>query len=377
VRTEDFDYPLPRENIAQEPAARRDDARLFLLERDPRAADAAAGRNAAEASDPAGAGPLEEIPFRRFPEQLRPGDLVVLNDTRVRPVRLRGRKSSGGAVEILLLEPLAPAGTWRAMLSTSKGMHAGTRLAIAAGLDAVVASEPEGGRAVVRLEGPGVESPGIDPIEAHGVMPLPPYIRRDAAGDARDPVDRERYQTVYARQPGAVAAPTAGLHFTAEMLADLPHRGVGVATLSLHVGPGTFLPVRVERIEEHVVEPERYELPAATTEAVKVCRERGGRVVAVGTTVTRVLEARAASGRLEPGGGWCELFIRPGHRFRAVDALLTNLHLPQSSLLILVAAFAGRERILSAYREAVGRGARFYSYGDAMFIRPAGAGTGA
>ena len=366
MRIEDFDYPLPRENIAQEPAARRDDARLFLLQRDRRAADAAAA---------AGAGPLEEIPFRRFPEQLRAGDLVVLNDTRVRPVRLRGRKASGGAVEILLLEPVAPERTWRAMLSTSKGMHAGTRLSIGAGLDAVVASEPEGGRAAVRLEGRDAESgAGIDPIEAHGVMPLPPYIRRDAAGDARDPVDRERYQTVYARRPGAVAAPTAGLHFTPEMLADLPRRGVGVATLSLHVGPGTFLPVRAERIEDHVVEPERNELPAATTEAVNVCRERGGRVIAVGTTVTRVLEARAASGRLEPGGGWCDLFIRPGHRFRAVDALLTNLHLPQSSLLILVAAFAGRERILAAYREAVGRGARFYSYGDAMFIRPSGAG---
>ena len=378
MRIEDFDYPLPRENIAQEPAARRDEARLFLLERDPRAVDAAAGRSAADPPDAAGAGPLEEIPFRRFPEQLRAGDLVVLNDTRVRPVRLRGRKASGGAVELLLLEPLAPAGTWRAMLSTSKGMHAGTHLRVAAGLDARLATEPEGGRAVVRLEGPDAESgAGIDPIEAHGVMPLPPYIRRDAAGDARDPVDRERYQTVYARQPGAVAAPTAGLHFTPEMLADLPRRGVGVATLSLHVGPGTFLPVRAARIEDHVVEPERYELPAATAEAVKVCRERGGRVVAVGTTVTRVLEARAASGRLEPGAGWCDLYIRPGHRFRVVDALLTNLHLPQSSLLILVAAFAGRERILAAYREAAGRGARFYSYGDAMFIRPGAAGTGA
>jgi len=362
-----FDYPLPRERIAQEPAAVRDAARLFLLDRDARAGSGT--------DDAAGAGEdlLEEIPFQRFPEQVRAGDLVVLNDTRVRPVRLRGRKASGGAVEMLLLDPLEDAGTWRALLSTSKGVHAGTRLSIAAGLDAVVTSEPEGGRAVVRLEGPGAENrAGSDPLEAHGVMPLPPYIRRDAAGDARDALDRERYQTVYAREPGAVAAPTAGLHFTPEMLADLPRRGVAVATLSLHVGPGTFLPVRSEAIEDHVVEPERFVLPAATAAAVDGCRDRGGRVVAVGTTVTRVLEARALSGRMEPGGGWCDLYIRPGHRFRAVDALLTNLHLPKSSLLILVAAFAGRERILAAYREAARREARFYSYGDAMFIRSGG-----
>lgn len=348
-----FDYPLPRERIAQEPAARRDDARLFLLDDDPRAE----------------AGHLGEIPFRRFPERLRAGDLVVLNDTRVRPLRLRGRKSSGGAVEILLLEPLAAAGTWRALLSTSKGIRAGVRLGIATGLDAVVVSGPETGRAVVRLEGSETEAGAGDPIESHGVMPLPPYIRRDAAGDVRDPLDRERYQTVYAREAGAVAAPTAGLHFTPELLAGLPRCGVEVARLSLHVGPGTFLPVRSEEIEHHAVEPERFDLPETTAAAIAACRDRGGRVVAVGTTVTRVLEARAGDGgSVEAGSGWCDLYIRPGHRFRAVDALLTNLHLPKSSLLILVAAFAGRERILAAYREAARREARFYSYGDAMFI---------
>ena len=359
-----FDYPLPKERIAQEPAARRDEARLFLMDRDPQSATARPDGGGEEADL------LPEVPFRRFPERLRAGDLIVLNDTRVRPLRLRGRKPSGGAVELLLLEPLATAGTWRALLSTSKGIRAGTRLGIAAGFDAVVAGEPEAGRAVVRLEGPEIDvAGGGDPIEAHGVMPLPPYIRRDAAGDARDALDRERYQTVYAREPGAVAAPTAGLHFTPEMLADLPRRGVEVATLSLHVGPGTFLPVRTEEIEDHAVEPERFDLPDETAAAIAACRARGGRVVAVGTTVTRVLEARAgASGTVEPGSGWCDLFIRPGHRFRAVDALLTNLHLPKSSLLILVAAFAGRERILAAYREAARREARFYSYGDAMFI---------
>ena len=372
-----FDYALPRERIAQEPAARRDASRLFLLDRDPRAGDAEAATDVPPTSVAAAAADTEllaEIPFRRFPDELRAGDLVVLNDTRVRPVRLRGRKASGGAVEILLLEPMPEAATWSALLSTSKGLRAGTRIGIAHGLDAVVVSGPDGGRARVRLEGPGAGSGGgDDALESHGVMPLPPYIRRDASGDARDALDRERYQTVYARQPGAVAAPTAGLHFTPEMLADLPRRGVAVATLSLHVGPGTFLPVRCEAIEGHVVEPERFELPASTAAAIAACRDRGGRVVAVGTTVTRVLESRAgAAGRLDPGSGWCDLYIRPGHRFRVVDALLTNLHLPKSSLLILVAAFAGRERILAAYREAVRREARFYSYGDAMFIRAAG-----
>ena len=368
-----FDYPLPKERIAQEPAPRRDDARLFLLDRDP---FAEAGQGTSDATglvdEAAGTGAalLEEIPFRRFPERLRAGDLVVLNDTRVRPLRLRARKASGGSVELLLLEPLAAAGTWRALLSTSKGMRAGARLGIAKGLDAIVVSAPEAGRATVRLEGSETEAGAArDPIDSHGVMPLPPYIRRDAAGDSRDALDRERYQTVYAREPGAVAAPTAGLHFTPEMLADLPRRGVEVARLSLHVGPGTFLPVRSEEIEDHAVEPERFDLPEETAAAIAACRKRGGRVVAVGTTVTRVLEARVAGGgSVEAGSGWCDLSIRPGHRFRAVDALLTNLHLPKSSLLILVAAFAGRERILAAYREAARREARFYSYGDAMFI---------
>jgi S-adenosylmethionine:tRNA ribosyltransferase-isomerase len=359
VRIDLFDYDLPPGRIAQEPAARRDASRLFLLPR--RAGAGSAASSAAEAPER-----LEEIPFHGLPDRLRPGDLVVLNDTRVLPVRLQARKPTGGAVAILLLAPQAPPGTWTCLLSTSKGIREGTRLHIAGRLEALVLVDPAGGRSVVRLAGEE-EDPG-DPIERHGQMPLPPYIRREPQ-DPRAPLDRERYQTVYARHPGSVAAPTAGLHFTQEMLQALPGKGVAVATLSLHVGPGTFLPVRTDEIEEHRVEAERFDLPAATAEAVRACRARGGRVVAVGTTVTRVLEARASSGdTVEPGTGWCDLVILPGHRFRIVDALLTNLHLPKSSLLLLVAAFAGRERILAAYGEAARRGARFYSYGDAMLI---------
>ena len=365
MKIDAFDYDLPPERIAQEPASRRDAARLFLLGRgaEERGAAGAAGPAGLQETDPL----LEEVPFGRFPEFLRPGDLVVVNDTRVRPVRLHARKPSGGAVEILLLEPQPAERTWTCLVSTSKGIREGVRLAIAAGLDATVLADPLQGKSVVRLE--DEDGAAGDPIERHGVMPLPPYIRREPE-DARAALDRERYQTVYARHPGAVAAPTAGLHFTEEMLAALPGRGVAVAALSLHVGPGTFLPVRAEEIEDHRVEPERFDLPRATTEAVRDCRARGGRVVAVGTTVTRVLEARSGpGGAVEPGTGWCDLVILPGHRFRTVDALLTNLHLPRSSLLLLVAAFAGRERILAAYHEAARRGARFYSYGDAMLIR--------
>jgi len=359
VKLDLFDYDLPKERIAQEPAARRDASRLFLLPR-----REAEGTGVSASTE--GAELLAEIPFHRLPDRLQPGDLLVLNDTRVRPVRLHARKPSGGAVELLLLEPQAEPETWTCLLSTSKGIREGTRLAIAGRLEASVLADPEQGRSVVRLE--GEEQEQGDPIERHGEMPLPPYIRREAE-DPRAPLDRERYQTVYARHPGAIAAPTAGLHFTEELLASLPGRGVAVATLSLHVGPGTFLPVRTGEIEEHRVEAEPFALPESTAEAVRACRARGGRVVAVGTTVTRVLEARAASaGTVEPGTGDCDLVILPGHRFRVVDALLTNLHLPKSSLLLLVAAFAGRERILGAYREAVRKKARFYSYGDAMLI---------
>jgi S-adenosylmethionine:tRNA ribosyltransferase-isomerase len=359
---DEFDYHQPQDRIAQEPAARRDAARLMLLDR----------REAG--------GTITESTFDRLAEHLRAGDLVVLNDTRVLPARLHARKPTGGRVDILLLPP-APeqvatgAPDHRAMLSTSQGIHAGVRLDIGDGLEAIVLDDPVQGRARLRFAAPDGSDAGEGLLDRRGVMPLPPYIRR-AADDPREALDRERYQTVYAAAGGAIAAPTAGLHFTRALLDLLPGRGIEVTRLTLHVGPGTFQPVRVSAIEDHVVEPEWCRLPRSAAEAIAACRARGGRVVAVGTTVTRVLEARATGAGgdertrdgVRPGEGWCDLYIRPGHRFRVVDVLLTNLHLPRSSLLILVAAFAGRERILAAYREAVRRGFRFYSYGDAMLI---------
>jgi len=378
MKIEEFDYDLPPDRIAQVPAERRDHARLMLVDR----------------TAPAGIDTPAETTFACLPDHLREGDLLVLNDTRVVPARIAGRKPTGGRIEILLLPapppeparspataaPVSPApGERIAMLSTSKGIHPGVRIEIGGGLEAVVLDEPAGGRARLRFTTAAGDAGVSELLERRGVMPLPPYIHRQP-DDPRGRLDRERYQTVYAATTGAIAAPTAGLHFTPALLESLPRRGVAVTRVTLHVGPGTFQPVRAAAIEDHVVEPEWCRLPESAAGAIADCRARGGRVVAVGTTVTRLLEARATSadgnegggqeGRdgVRPGEGWCDLYIRPGHRFRVVDALLTNLHLPQSSLLILVAAFAGRERILAAYREAVRRGFRFYSYGDAMLI---------
>ena len=386
MRIEDFDYDLPPDRIAQAPAIRRDGARLMLLDRAaPAPVDVAAPAAPAETT------------FDHLVDHLREGDLVVLNDTRVLPARLRGRKPTGGRIEILLLPEAAPVavvapvrvaaelapappGGRAAMLSTSKGIHPGVRLDVGGGVEAVVLDEPAAGRTRLRFTAAGGDDTIADLLERRGVMPLPPYIHREP-DDPREALDRERYQTVYAASDGAIAAPTAGLHFTPALLDLLPRRGIAVTRVTLHVGPGTFQPVRAAAIEDHVVEPEWCRLPAAAAAEIAACRARRGRVVAVGTTVTRVLESRAAGdggqsgdggrgGRdaVVPGDGWCDLYIRPGHRFRVVDALLTNLHLPRSSLLILVAAFAGRERILGAYREAVRRDFRFYSYGDAMLI---------
>lgn len=357
MRIEAFDYVLPADLVAQEPALRRDAARLMVIERSRE-------------------GILETL-FQAIAERLRAGDLLVLNDTRVVPARLLATKPSGGRVEILLLERAgeigadggagsAPEETWRCMVSPTRGLRAGVRLSVAPGFEAEVLEEPREGRGRVRLH--AAAGGAIEALGRHGRVPLPPYIRR-GPGDPREPLDRERYQTVYARHPGAIAAPTAGLHFTSDLLGALETRGVALARLTLHVGPGTFQPVRSGHVEDHRLEAEAYDLPAGTAAAVAACHARGGRVVAVGTTVTRVLEARARDeGTVEPGRGWCGLYITPGHRFRVVDALITNFHLPRSSLLVLVAAFAGRERVLGAYAEAVARRFRFYSYGDAMLI---------
>lgn len=343
VTLADFDYALPEELIAQEPVSPRDASRLLVV---PRGGDAA----------------LAERRFAELPELLREGDLLVMNDTRVLPARLLGSKASGGRCELLLLEPLdgEDGARWRALGQASKPLRPGGRLAFGA-LAAEVLAAPGGGVFEVRFDRAGAALRAV--LEEVGRMPLPPYIRRPPSAE-----DRERYQTVVARVPGSAAAPTAGLHFTPELLARLEARGVARAAVTLHVGAGTFLPIRGDDLDRHRMHEERYHVSAAAAEAFAACRARGGRVVAVGTTGVRTLESAFQGGALRPGPGRTALFIRPGYRFQAVDALVTNLHLPRSTLLMLVSAFAGRERVLSAYGEAVRRRFRFFSYGDAMFL---------
>jgi S-adenosylmethionine:tRNA ribosyltransferase-isomerase len=342
MRLSDFDYELPERLIAQEPALPRDASRLLVV--------------------PRGGGPFRHLRFSALPDLIEPGDLLVLNDTRVIPARLVGTKESGGRCELLLLEPLdGPGGAlWRAMGQSSKPLRRGSRLAFG-GLSAAVEEAEGEGFFAVRFDRAGERL--AKALEQEGQVPLPPYIRR-----APTEADRERYQTVVAREPGSAAAPTAGLHFTDGLLARLAERGVARTAVTLHVGPGTFLPVRTEDVEKHRMHAERYRVPEEAAAAFAACRTRGGRVVAVGTTSVRTLESAFAGGRLRPGWGRTDLFIRPGHSFRAVDALISNFHLPRSTLLMLVCAFGGRERILEAYREAAGLGYRFFSYGDAMMV---------
>jgi S-adenosylmethionine:tRNA ribosyltransferase-isomerase len=338
-----FDYALPPDRIAQEPAEPRDAARLLVGDRR--------------------AGPWTDARVADLGRFLRPGDCLVVNDTRVLPARLLGRiGGSERAVEVLLLHPEADG--WAALLRPARRCPVGTTLELADGAArARVIAREASGRARVRLEWPGtVEAL----LEQHGLPPLPPYIRRYRKPGGED---WSRYQTVFARHPGAVAAPTAGLHFTPGLLAALQAQGVELHRVTLHVGPGTFRPVRAASPAEHRVEPERFEVSPATAAALTRARREGRRIVAVGTTTVRTLETVAdADGGLAPGAGWTALTIVPGHRFRAVDALLTNFHLPRSSLLLLVAAFAGRERVLDGYAHAIAAGYRFYSYGDAMLL---------
>jgi len=339
-----FEYELPSELIAQEPAEPRDASRLLVLDR--------------------AAGAWEDRRFTELPELLRAGDCVVANRSRVMPARLLGTAvDGGGAVELLLLRPVGDE-RWEAMVRPGRRCRVGSRVDLAGGAArAHVVGEGNEGTRVVAIEAPW---PVRELMERHGLPPLPPYIGRH---DAPKPEDRERYQTVYAREDGSVAAPTAGLHFTPELLARLERVGVEVHYLTLHVGPGTFRPLRARRLEEHRMEAEPIDIPGPTAEAVERARREGRRVVAVGTTTTRALEwAAGEGGRVRAGTGPADLFIRPGHRFRVVDALVTNFHLPRSSLLVLVSAFAGRELVLAAYRHAVAARYRFYSYGDAMLI---------
>jgi S-adenosylmethionine:tRNA ribosyltransferase-isomerase len=342
VRTRDFAYDLPPDRIAQTPTEPRDASRLLVVRRD-------------------GVG-WEDAAFRDLPAFLRSGDLLVVNDTRVIPARLWGRKASGGRTEVLLLTREGP-DRWEALVRGAKRSRAGTRIEVAAGLGIKVLEVRGEGRYLVQLEAPGDPQ---EAVEAWGEVPLPPYIRRDSP----DPRDRLWYQTAFAHpeRAGSAAAPTAGLHFTPEVLAELAARGVERRAVTLHVGLGTFLPVRTEGLAEHRMHREWFEVSEATAVAVNRTLEEGRRVVAVGTTVTRVLEHSGAGGRVEPGSGWTDLFIRPGHRFRVVGGLLTNFHLPESTLLVLVCAFGGTEPVLAAYRHAVAAGYRFYSYGDAMLL---------
>jgi S-adenosylmethionine:tRNA ribosyltransferase-isomerase len=338
MRLEDFDFDLPTELIAQFPSERRGESRLLCLDAD--------------------SGTLADRRFADLPELIEASDLLVFNDTRVIKARLLGHKDSGGRVE-LLVERVLDARHALAQVRASHAPRPGSVI-LAAGMRlTVVAREGE----FYRIQFPGPETV-LDLLERHGSTPLPPYIDRAAAPD-----DEHRYQTVYAREPGAVAAPSAGLHFDPVLLERLRDKGVASAFLTLHVGVGTFQPVRVEHIEDHRMHSECYRVPPDTAAAVERTRAAGGRVVAVGTTSLRALESAVHAGRLEAGSGETDLFITPGFSFRAVDWLLTNFHLPRSTLLMLVAAFAGLENVRRAYRHAVGQGYRFFSYGDAMLIQ--------
>jgi len=351
LRVDAFDYDLPAELVAQQPAPRRDGSRLLVLDRVVGAA-----------------GGLRHIQFTDLPSLLAPGDLLVLNDTRVIPARLVGSRTApgtGGRVEVLLIERLRPGRhVWRALLKGS--CRPGEPVDFGGGL---FGSLVRRGSQDVDIELSVVPDSGMvdQALQRVGRMPLPPYIQR---GEDPDTTDRSRYQTVYARSPGAVAAPTAGLHFTEALLRTIVEAGVAVQYLTLHVGPGTFQPVRAIHVHEHRMHPERFILPGSLALAVAAARKRKGRVVAVGTTVARVLESRAGAtrDRVEPGEGACDLFIYPGYQFKMVDAMVTNFHLPRSTLLMLVCAFAGTETIKAAYAEAIAAKYRFYSYGDAMFL---------
>ncbi len=341
MRLSDFDYCLPDGLIALEPPKMRDAARVMTLDRH--------------------SGAIGETVISLLPEMLFPNDLLVLNDTRVLSARLFGLKESGGKVEIFLVRRVdSERETWEVLLRSSKPCRSGVRILLQEGVVATVISADEGESRFVSFAG---ITDFFSWLDRNGQTPLPPYIRRLPEDD-----DKERYQTVFARERGAVAAPTAGLHFTADLLEKIRQMGVTIATLTLHVGLGTFIPVRCDNPEEHRMHKEHYSLPEETVDAIARCRSAGGRVIAVGTTVARTLEYAAVNGKPVAGGGEADIFIYPGYRFQVADALITNFHLPKSTLLMLVSAFAGLDSTLAAYQEAINRGFRFYSYGDAMFI---------
>lgn len=361
-RVSDYEYEIPKERIARYPAEKRDESRLLLVDR--------------------GTGRLDHRRFRELPTLLDPGDLLVVNESRVLPVRLLGRKPSGAPAEILLLRPgsqgrgpgpVEARGTepeqgppddklWEALVRPGGKLKPGRMVEVAPELSVEILDSLPGGGRLVHLQ---TDLPAEAALHRFGHVPLPPYLGRED-----EPLDRERYQTVYAETPGSVAAPTAGLHFTGPLLDELALRGIRLARITLHVGLGTFRPVEVDAPEEHDMHSEAFRVAPEAAEAVNATRGLGGRIWAVGTTVVRTLEsATGTDGRVRPGSGTTGLFIRPPYAFKVVDGLLTNFHLPRSTLLMLVAAFTGYDLTMSAYAEAVAKDYRFYSYGDAMMVR--------
>lgn len=339
MKTSDFYFDLPEELIAQTPLERRDASRLLCLDR--------------------WSGAREHRIFSELPELLHPGDCLVMNDSRVLPARLMGMRETGGVVEALLLRDLS-GGRWECLTRPGRKTRPGTRLIFGNGeLEAEVLEVAEGGNRIVEFKYEGIF---LEVLERLGKMPLPPYIKVELE-------DGERYQTVYSKEPGSAAAPTAGLHFTKELLARIADRGVRECFVTLHVGLGTFRPVKAEDIEEHEMHSEFCIMPEETARIIMETKRSGGRVVCVGTTSCRTVESFAnEDGTMDAKSGWTNIFIYPGYRFKCMDALVTNFHLPESTLIMLVSAFAGRENVLAAYNEAVREKYRFFSFGDAMFI---------
>jgi S-adenosylmethionine:tRNA ribosyltransferase-isomerase len=339
MKTSDFYFDLPEELIAQTPLERRDASRLLCLDR--------------------WSGAREHRIFSELPELLHPGDCLVMNDSRVLPARLMGMRETGGVVEVLLLRDLG-GGRWECLTRPGRKTRPGTRLIFGNGeLEAEVLEVAEGGNRIVEFKYEGIF---LEVLERLGKMPLPPYIKVELE-------DGERYQTVYSKEPGSAAAPTAGLHFTKELLARIADRGVRECFVTLHVGLGTFRPVKAEDIEEHEMHSEFCIMPEETARIITETKRSGGRVVCVGTTSCRTVESFAnEDGTMDAKSGWTNIFIYPGYRFKCMDALVTNFHLPESTLIMLVSAFAGRENVLAAYNEAVREKYRFFSFGDAMFI---------
>ena len=345
----EFDYDLPPDLIAQHPEKKRDCSRLMVLNREDRS--------------------IEHRLFFEIADYFRPGDVLVLNDTRVIPARLVGKKQSGGKAEVFLLTPHengeVDESTWHCLVNCSKKPKPRTKIFFDKSLTAEILEETgEGFKVKFNYEGSFEEV-----LDRIGITPLPPYIKREDGLSPGERSDRERYQTVFARSKGAVAAPTAGLHFTSELLDRIQTKGVDICYITLHVGWGTFQPVRAEKIEEHRMHSECFTLSSSTAKIINDGRKRKARIVGAGTTTTRTLEYAAKhSGAFKPSKGYTDLFIYPGYTFKAIDSLITNFHVPRSTLLMMVSAFAGREFILEAYREAINKGYRFYSYGDAMMI---------